>query len=83
MGVVILTIAFLVDWNGECDNDIKNININSIPLALEQKSITSVDENDIHFNEYIHGLYNEWNYCRTQELNRYRNGFDKFYKKQN
>ena len=71
-GVVILMIAFQIDWDGESDNDIKSVIINDIALSLEEKSLDQVDTLNIDFNKYIKDLLNTWNEQREKELDRYR-----------
>lgn len=76
-GVVVLKVAFLIDWDGESDKDIKDINIADIAIALEDQSINMIDKIEIGFTEFIENLYGQWNSDRNTELERYRRVFDK------
>lgn len=71
-GVVALKIGFLIDWDGEVYNLIKDINIDDIALSLETTSIKLIDDINIGFEDFIKELVSSWNYDREEELNRYR-----------
>lgn len=71
-GVVILKIAFLLEWDGEKDSDIEDITIDYVATSLEEKSLTVLENNKIELNEFINDLVVKWNEKRKKELNKYR-----------
>lgn len=71
-GGVILKVAFLIDWDGEEYNLIKDIKINDMALALESESINIINQIDIGLESFVEKQMSNWNLEREQELKRYR-----------
>lgn len=71
-GIVLLKIAFLVDWDGEKDSEIKDITIDDIGISLEEDALGLVSDMTFGFEEYINELILKWNKVRKEELDRYR-----------
>lgn len=74
-GVVVLKVAFLIDWDGDEYNLIKDVKIDDMALALESKSISIINEFDIDLEGFVKKLVTNWNFEREQELKRYRRFF--------
>lgn len=71
-GIVALKIAFLIDWDGEKYNIIKDINIDYLALSLEKESIEAIENIQIGFEVFLKSLVDNWNYDREEELKKYR-----------
>lgn len=71
-GGVILKVAFLIDWDGEEYNLIKDIKIDDMALALESESINIINQIDIDLEGFVEKLVDNWNFEREEELKRYR-----------
>lgn len=71
-GGVILKVAFLIDWDGEEYNLIKDVKINDMALALESESINIINQIDIDLESFVEKPLNSWNIEREEELKRYR-----------
>lgn len=71
-GLVILNIIFMIDWDGECNNQISEININHRAILLEESSLTLLDQINISTMEIINKKLMDWNSLREEELDNYR-----------
>lgn len=71
-GLVILKIIFMIDWDGECNNQISEININHRAILLEENSLTLLDKINISIIETINKKLMDWNSYREEELDNYR-----------
>lgn len=71
-GIVLLKIAFLLDWDGEKDCEISDITIEDIGISLEEDALELVGDITFGFEEYINELISKWNQVRKDELDRYR-----------
>jgi hypothetical protein len=72
-GVVSLWITFLIDWDGEEDLNIKNIDIKSRGFVLEEETLNMVKGLDDNIINKILKLKEDWDIKRNAEINAFRN----------
>ena len=59
-------------YDGECNNQISEININHRAILLEENSLTLLDKINISIIETINKKLMDWNSYREEELDNYR-----------
>lgn len=67
-GAVLLNIGYLIDWDGEQDNQITNIHISHITIPLKEQSLEILKNYSLDIKEFINPLLTSWNNKRVQEL---------------
>lgn len=71
-GIVMIKAIFMIDWDGEDDNIIKNINLNHLAIPLEERAIGILKDLDIDFKTIVMKKLENWNRDRQCELDKYR-----------
>lgn len=67
-GAVLLYVAYLIDWDGEQDNQITNICISHITIPLKEQSLEVLKDYSLDIEQFINPLLDKWNDKRLQEL---------------